>query len=129
MLERFRNKNSYLISTALILFAIMAKLFVPIVHASSAASGQKSFFASICSGHQVLITLDLSPDESPNAKIKSSSKCPLCSIVGQDTPIPITFQLALSFTEKPLTFTRTNLPYLPDGKYGLHAIRAPPTLS
>lgn len=107
----------------------MAKLFVPIVHASSATAPQKSFFASICSGHQVLITLSLSPDESPNAKIKSSSKCPLCSIVAQGTPIPAAFQIALSFPEKQLTFITINPSVLTDGQYSLHAIRAPPTHS
>jgi len=127
LLDQFRNKKSYLISTALITFAILAKLFVPIAHASNASSNQKSFFASICSGHQVLITLNLTQDEKPSATHKSSNKCPLCSIIAQDGVITSNVDFALNFPEKQLSFHAIIASLKTDSETNLHAIRAPPT--
>jgi hypothetical protein len=110
----------------------MAKLLVPIAHASSGSTdpkSQKSFLASICSGHQVLITLDITPEEQPSTSIKSSNKCPLCSMIGQDEPLQAFTQIAFIFPEESPRFLTLIEPVLSTSKHHLHAIRAPPVVS
>jgi len=102
----------------------MAKMLVPIAHASN---GQKSFFAAICSGNQVVIAVNVSFEDKP-ASIKGNSKCPLCSIIEQDTALTQPNTLGLLAKAHSVFLVRdsliaVNIPPLN------HVIRAPPTLS
>jgi len=87
MLATFRNQQVLFYSTLAIIFTLMAKMLVPLAHASNtSASGEKSFIASLCSGKQVVvISLNLENDKVEPASSVITSKCPLCHIIEQHT--------------------------------------------
>tara|TARA_B110000259_G_scaffold43786_1_gene50554 strand:+ start:612 stop:995 length:384 start_codon:yes stop_codon:yes gene_type:complete len=125
MLAKFRNKNIGSFSTLLVIVAIMVKMMVPIAHA--AASDQKSFFARLCSGHQVLITINLTDKDQTASSIKNNKKCPLCSTVAQDTLTNILTQPSLVFPTESNRFFTNHIASFSNDALGLQSIRAPPT--
>lgn len=125
MLAKFRNGNVGSFSTLLVTLAIMVKMMVPIAHA--AASNQKSFFARVCSGHQVLITINLTDKDQTASSIKNNKKCPLCSAVAQDTPTNILTQPSLVFPNEGNHFFTTYIASFSNDVISGQSIRAPPT--
>jgi hypothetical protein len=125
MLVKFRNRNIGSFSTLLIIVAIMVKMMVPI--AQAAASDQKSFWAKVCNGHQVLITINLTDKDQTESSIKSNNMCPLCSAVAQDIPTNILTQPSLVFPTESNRFFTTHIASFSNDTIGLQSIRAPPT--
>lgn len=132
LFAKLRNKRISLYSTLIIVFAILAKMLMPIAHASNSSSnGQKSFLASLCSGNKVVfIELSLPGENKPKPTTAIvSNKCPLCSLVEQDTTSNDIAPAALSFQASSNLFTQVNDKLLNSHLISFGAIRAPPLLS
>lgn len=131
LLTKFRNKNIHLLSTLLIIFAIVAKMLVPIAHASNNSSDQKGFLASLCSGNKIVfVELNLPTDSEPKpSTVTTSSKCPLCNIVEQHPPSNTITPNAFVFLKIPHQFTIAGHNLLHSRLIGFSAIRAPPLFS
>lgn len=131
LLTKFRNKKIHLISTLLIAFAILAKMLVPIAHASSTSGDQKGFLASLCSGNKIVfVEFNLPTNEEPKSNtIVASSKCPLCSLVEQHPSSNTISPDRFFFDKTHHHFTLTNSESFHSHLVRLSAIRAPPYFS
>lgn len=131
LLSKFRNKQIYLISTMLIVFALLAKILVPIAHAGNGSSGEKGFLASLCSGNKVvLVEFKLPNDNKPQpSTVVAGSKCPLCNIIEQHAPINTATSDGIVFAKVPHTFNLTDNVATYRQSICFSGIRAPPTFS
>ena len=96
MFAQLRNKRIAIFSTLLIIFALSAKMLVPIAHASGASANTKSFLATLCIGNKIVsVALDLSGNQqtTPESNI-SSANCPLCFITEHDSPNQVVVEVA-----------------------------------
>lgn len=131
LLTKFRNKKIHLISTLLIAFAILAKMLVPIAHASSTSGDQKGFLASLCSGNKIVfVELNLPTDNEPKpSTVTASSKCPLCNIIEQLPPSNTITPDAFVFLKTPHQLTLADHDVFHSHLISFGVIRAPPLFS
>jgi len=130
LLNIFRHKNTRLASTLLIAFAILAKMLVPIAHASNESGNKKGFLASLCTDSKIVfVEVSLPTDNAPQPTIFASSKCPLCNIIAQD---PVSDKAGSAPFLLPKTshqHTLANSELFNSDVVCFSSIRAPPTLS
>jgi hypothetical protein len=130
LLNIFRHKNTHLVSILLIAFAILARMLVPIAHASNESSNKKGFLASLCTGNKIVfVEVGLPTDNAPQPTVFASSKCLLCNIIAQD---PVSDKAGLApflLPQTPHQYTLANNELFHSDVVRFSSIRAPPTLS
>jgi len=88
VLDTFRLKKTTTISSYLIVFSLLIKMLMPVAHASTAVSGEKTgFFAALCTANGVVL-IDPKQSNAPtpahnNTQVNSTTVCPLCLLLEQ----------------------------------------------